>query len=333
VRYQQDLQVKLRQRFRVLMTTGFSTAAHEVRLAVEWIEHQPALRAILADAAKVEPTIDFDAFYNSFHHMRGRLIWPSTTEEGRATLIWDLMKRHAAADAANTDKGEQVTILYGHGIGSSTSNLNGMWHAFVERVIQPLIDFLDARVGDQSSVLFVLERYRYMVEWFDRAALHAAFEADRANGEEVYNLNLQRFLFQEGGYVTHAKARSASGEADLIGGLDTDDPLVCEGKLFDSRGKSYLARGFHQVIKYAHDYNQSVAYLVVFNMTDRLLQFPTDGPDSAWPPYVEMAGVRVYFVGIRAFPPAATASKAGKATTVTLTRDDLSNPDATLSGA
>jgi hypothetical protein len=322
--------VKLRQRFRVLLTTGFSTAAHEVRLTVEWIENQPALRAILAEAALVEPDLDFDAFYNSFHHMQGRLRWPNTTEEGRATVVWDLMKRHAAADRAGHDRAEAATMHYAHGVGFGTSNLTGMWHPFVERVIQPLIDFLDERVGSQSSVLFVLERYVRIIEWFDRSALHTAFEADRANGEEVYNLNLQRFLFQEGGYITHAKARSASGEADLIGGLDTDDPLVCEGKLFDSRGKSYLARGFHQVIKYAHDYNQRVAYLVVFNMTDRLLQFPTDGPAGAWPPYVEMAGVRVYFVGVRALPPAATASKAGKATTVTLTRDDLSDPDAAL---
>jgi hypothetical protein len=324
--------VKLRQRFRVLMTTGFSTAAHEVRLAVEWIENQPALRAILAEAALVEPNLDFDAFYSSFQDMQGELRWPSLTEQGRARLVWDLMKRHAAADRAGVEQGEAVTSYYGEGVDFGTGNLDDMWRRFAERVIQPLIDFLDERVGDQSSVLFVLERNVHMVEWFDRDALHAAFEADRANGEEVYNLNLQRFLFQEGGYITHAKARSASGEADLIGGLDTDDPLVCEGKLLDNRGKSYLARGFHQVIKYAHDYNQSVAYLVVFNMTDRLLQFPTDGPTGAWPPYIEMAGVRVYFIGIRALPPAATASKAGKATTVTLTRDDLSNPDAALPG-
>jgi hypothetical protein len=312
------------------MTAGYGTASHEVRLAVEWIESQPALRAVLAEAALAEPDLDFEAFHESFGHLRGHLTWPSRTEEGRATLVWDLMKRHAAADAAG--RGEELTMHYGHGTGFSVNNMNAMWQTFPEQVIQPLIDFLDERVGDQSSVLFVLERYVRIVEWFDRDVLHAAFEADRANGEEVYNLNLQRFLFQEGGYITHAKARSASGEADLIGGLDTDDPLVCEGKLFDSRGKSYIARGFHQVIKYAHDYNQNVAYLVVFNMTDRLLQFPTDGPAGAWPPHIEMAGVRVYLIGIRALPPAATASKAGKATTVTLTRDDLSNPDAALPG-
>jgi hypothetical protein len=318
--------VKLRQRFRRLMTASYGSASHEVRLAVEWIDSQPALRAILAEAALVESDLDFDAFHNGFANLRGHLTWPNRTEAGRATIVWDVMKRHAAADAAG--RGEELTMHYGHGTGFGERGATAMWQTFPEQVIQPLIDFLDERIGDESSVLFVLERYVRIVEWFDRENLHTAFEADKANGEEVYNLSLQRFLFQEGGYVTHAKARSASGEADLIGGLDSEDPLICEGKLFDSRGKSYIDRGFHQVIKYAHDYNQSVAYLVVFNLTDKLIQFPTDGPSDAWPPYVEMAGVRVYFVGVRAFPPPATASKAGKATTVTITRDDLTNPDA-----
>lgn len=50
---------------------------------------------------------------------------------------------------------------------------------------------------------------------------------------------MQRFLFLDGGYITQAKARSASGETDLLGGLDTDDPLICEGKLFgDKSGRT-----------------------------------------------------------------------------------------------
>jgi len=300
VRYQQDLQAKLRQRFRKTMTATDGSASYEVRQAVEWIEGQAVLRAILASAALTEPDLDADAFHQSFDGMRGFLTWPSRTEDGRATLVWDLMKRLAAADTSGN--GEDLSLHYGSGVGFSERSPTVMWRMFAEQVIQPLIDFLDERVGDQSSVLFVMERYVHIVERFDRAQLYAAFEADKPNGEEVYNRNLQRFLFQDSGYVTHAKARSASGEADLGGELDTDDPLICEGKLFDSRGKTYLARGVHQVIKYAHDYNKSVAYLVVFNMTDKLLQFPTDGSAGDWPPYVELAGVRVYFVGVRAFP-------------------------------
>ncbi|MCX4617543.1 hypothetical protein [Streptomyces mirabilis] len=48
---------------------------------------------------------------------------------------------------------------------------------------------------------------------------------------------------------------------------------------------------------------------------------------EVWPPYTELSGVRVYFIHVRVAPPTTTASKAGKATRVTLTRDDLTNPD------
>jgi hypothetical protein len=49
--------------------------------------------------------------------------------------------------------------------------------------------------------------------------------------------------------ITHTKARSASGEADVVGDVDTDDPLICEGKIFDGRspGKSYFAKGLNRV--------------------------------------------------------------------------------------
>ncbi|MEV7010231.1 hypothetical protein [Streptosporangium sp. NPDC051022] len=66
----------------------------------------------------------------------------------------------------------------------------------------------------------------------------------------------------------------------------------------------------------------------MFNVTDRVLEFPSEGIDKAWPPFVEMFGVRVYFIVIRAYPPQATASKLGKASPSVITRDDLVNPDA-----
>ncbi|SDP26082.1 hypothetical protein SAMN04487981_14315 [Streptomyces sp. cf386] len=183
----------------------------------------------------------------------------------------------------------------------------------------------------KAASLHTLERYRTRIEWFDREELYTRFKANLATGEEVYNLDLQRFLFLEGDHVTHAKPRSASGEADLIGDLDGRDPLVCDGKIFDgsSRGKGYLVKGLHQIVKYAHDYGQHTAYLVIYNITDKLLELPTDGTPGAWPPYTEISGVRVYFIHVRVLPPTTTASKAGKATRVTLTRDDLTNPDTT----
>lgn len=325
MKYQQDLHVAVREQYRRLITASHVTASHEVRLTVEWIKKRPALMGLLAEAAREEPGVDkeFDNFTQGLGPRQ--FSWPSSTEEGRATLVWMLMQQLAETDRTNPRAGSQMASGY-----SSHRNLQDSWREFTDDILQPLFNFLSDRVGTQSSILHALERYRWRTEWFDRDELHARFQQNTRTGEEVYVRDLQRFLFLEGDYVM-AKPRSASGEADLVGELDTPDPLVCDGKIFDGdrRGKRYLADGFHQVIKYAHDFNKHAGYLVIYNITDRLLQFPTEGPTDSWPPYVEMFGVRVYFIGIRALPPATTASKAGKATPVIITRQDLTNPEAT----
>ncbi|MFJ2833519.1 hypothetical protein ACIPC1_39260 [Streptomyces sp. NPDC087263] len=323
MKYQQRLQVAVRERLRKLMTAPFSSAGHEVHLAVTWINSQPALTGLLEEATRAEPDLDHGRFRAGLTD-DAQFTWSSRTDEGRATLIWNLMQGIAKDEADNPAIGWQTASGY-----SMNRRPQDSWREFAEDILQPLFDYLSERVGAESSILHTLERYRTRIEWFDREELYTRFDTDRANGEEVYNLDLQRFLFLEGDHITHAKPRSASGEADLIGDLDGRDPLVCDGKIFDGsgRGKSYLVKGVHQIVKYAHDYGQHTAYLVIYNITDKLLELPTHGTPGAWPPYTELTGVRVYFIHVRVLPP--TASKAGKATRVTLTHDELTNPDTT----
>ncbi|WP_148086562.1 hypothetical protein [Micromonospora sp. HM5-17] len=307
------------------MTQRHDLAGHEVRLVVDWVKNQPALRAALAEAERIEPDLDFAAFLSRLEARK--LSWTSKTEEGRAVLAWRLMEHIADDDIKHGANGRVARYM---AIATLARNLNDGWRQFAEMVLSPFFDFLSERVGAESSVLYVLERYVRRVEWFDREELYARFQQDTRNGEEVYNLDLQRFLYLEGNYVTHAKPRSASGEADIIGEVDSDDALICDGKIFDagSRGKGYLAKGYNQIVQYAQDYQKNVAYLVIFNVSGRPLQFPTDESKGVSFPYVDMSGVRVYLVGVRALPPQTTASKLGKATPVVVTTEDLINPDA-----
>ncbi|MFE9404713.1 hypothetical protein ACFYNY_23575 [Streptomyces sp. NPDC006530] len=206
------------------------------------------------------------------------------------------MQNIAQDGEANPSSGWRIASGY-----SNKMNIQDSWREFAEDILQPFFDYLSERVDAESSILHTLERYRTRIERFDREELYTRFEADRANGEEVYNLDLQRFLFLEGDHITHAKPPSASGEADLIGDLDSRDSLVCDGKIFDGKGhdKGYLGKGLHQVVKYAHDYGQHTAYLVIYNISDKLLELPTDGTPEAWPPYTDVSGVRVYFIHVR----------------------------------
>jgi len=330
MRYRQDLQVSLRDRLRRIMVADCGDAGHEVRLVADWIAQQPTLRAILAEAEQAEPGLAHDSLVTSLQERLGGLgrqfRWPGQTETARADLIWNLMQRISSDYRAGTDSA-QLVINYAHGVSGST-NMNDMWQEFTERIIRPLFDYLDEPVGAESSVVYTLERYARRVEWFDRDVLYDRAMADTQKTEDVYDADLRRFLFSEGIDMPFSQAKSASGLSDVLTELDTDDPVVCEVKIFDGegRGKQYLAKGVHQVAHYAEDHRKHVAYLVMINLSGRLLSFPDASESKTWPPYIDIAGVRVYLIAVRALPPV-TASKLGKAKPFVVTHDDLVDPD------
>jgi hypothetical protein len=327
MRYQQDLQVALRERLRRLMVAHHSAAGHEVRLVVDWIGDQASLRAALVQAERVEPGIDADAFASYIRSVwGGAFAWPTQTDDGRAALVWGLMQQIAEEDRAAEE--DRIAIEYAHGVGTG-GNLDDNWREFTERVLQPMFDYLTEHVGAESSVLYVLERYVRRVEWFDRQDLHDRAMSNPQKAEEVYDTDLRRFLFSEGINMPFSQAKSASGLSDVLSELDTDDPLVCEVKLFDgaSRGKRHLGSGINQVIQYATDYGKNTGYLVIINLSGRPLSLPNENDDpKAWPPHIEVAGARIHLIAARALP-TASASKQGKPAPVTISREDLLDPD------
>lgn len=336
MRYQQDLQVSLRERLRRLMVAAAEDATHEVRLVTRWMDQQPAIRAILAEAAIADQGLSPDALTSTLLNGgsgigRQEFRWPSQTEAGRAFLIWRLMLDIAAAEDDRTVDSTSTVINYAHALSFQT-NIDGMWRDLAERILRPLFDYLEERVGAESSILYVLERYVRRLEWFDRDELYERAVQDTRKTEEVYDADLRRFLFSEGINMPFSQAKSASGLSDVLTGLDTDDPLVCELKIFDAgRGKRHLASGVHQAIAYAADYRKQVAYLLIINLSGRPLTFPSDDDPGIWPPRITIAGIRVYLITVRALP-TASASKLGKPDPVTVTYDDLVDPDVSDEG-
>ena len=118
-----------------------------------------------------------------------------------------------------------------------------------------------------------MSRYVRVIEWFDRDELAAKYELDTGHGEEIYNKHLRRFLFSEGFDMPYTEAASPSGDSDVLSNLESDDPLVCELKLFDndSRGTRHVASGVHQALQYAQDHGKNTAYLVIVNLSGRPL--------------------------------------------------------------
>ncbi len=311
MRYQQDLQVKLQERYRRLYKAGWSTYEHEARYLCEFIRSIPALRFLVESIERAEPELD-PAQWKVENIGWNKFDLPQT-EDGHAKLCWYLLEEFAEPGHRPMD--------VGHAIDVGENNLDSLCRIATEGVVEPLIEYLQERIGDSSDVLHLLERYVRRVEWFEKDRLWAAYEADTKRGEATYDRDVRQFLFDQGIEYPFSQPRSASGEADVVADLDEEDPLVCEIKLFDG-DVGYLAKGFHQAVFYANDYRKTSAYLVIFNLTENVLQIGSDASGKHWPPRLEVGGVTVFIIVVSARPQP-TASKRGKAQLIKIGKSQL----------
>jgi hypothetical protein len=318
VNFQRDLQVRLQERYRRLYKVDFQLYKNEAGYLVNFIRSTPALRYLIEDVERSHAEIDPETWVQE-HFGWHQAEWPET-ETARAKVAWFLLQQWAHNDSG--------AAMFGHTLDSSQNNLGVGARTATEAVVEPLIEFLQERIGEASDVLYLLERYVRRVEWFEHDRLFAAYEADTAHGESIYDTDLRQFLFEQGIDYPFSQPRSASGESDVVANLDGDDPLVCEVKLYngDSYRKSYVAKGVQQAASYARDYGKTSAYLVVVNLSAKHLQFHSDAEAKEWPPRIDVGGVIVFIVQVRARPQP-SASKRGTAEVVTFTKDDLLRTD------
>ncbi|MEO3786965.1 hypothetical protein ABGB12_26885 [Actinocorallia sp. B10E7] len=316
----------LAERYHRLERADYADVGVELGMFHAWASQQPLLQGILEEAATAEEDLDVEAFINLLRTNR-TFYWTSKTEGGRATLIWKWIE-HALEQDKTANDPSKFTLGWTNGV-SVERNLTHRWRDFADRVLKPLFQYWLDRINSASNTIYVLERYVRRVEWFERERLHAEATADTQKMEEVYDRDLRKFLFNEGINMPYSQAQSPAGTSDVLFGLDGDDPFVGEVKLLDmkDRGRRELGKGLHQAVQYAMDHGKSFAYLVIINLTGRVLDLPNESESKTGFPFVTVSGVRVYLVPVRALQPPASASKLGKARPIKVTFDELVDPD------
>jgi hypothetical protein len=311
------LQIRLQERYRRLAKSGYEVFHREMGYLRDFVLGSPRLHAIVEALDRAEPSLS-PADWVESHFINRSYDWPPT-EAGRAKVIWHIVQELGGGD-------ENSTVSFAYKV-SGASNFDDAVNEMSSALIEPLISYLQEQLAVESDVLYLLARYRRRVEWFERTRLFQEFERDPQRGEASYDQDLRRFLFEEGIDYPFSKPASASGEADVVAGLDSDDPLVLDVKIYDgdARGPAYLSKGIRQLVQYAHDYGKVAGHLVIENVTVEDLELPTDEPGREWPPLLRVAGVTLFLVAIRARPPLATASKLGRAAPRRITREQLVN--------
>ncbi|WKX09986.1 hypothetical protein [Streptomyces sp. NL15-2K] len=314
MRYERDLQVKLQERYRRLYKTDYTVFDREIKYFYDFIQQSAALRAIIERVASSLPELDADKWIEENFTRRGYYDWPDS-EIGRTKVAWRFITRWAGGE----DPQNHARCF------STDTNFNAMIRDLTEKTVEPFVEYLQEQIGSASEILYMLERFARRLEWFDQAELFDKYEADTKHGEDLYDQYLRKFLFDQGIDYPFSQPKSASGQADIVSGLEGDDPLVCEVKLYSpekSYDVGYVAQGFQQAVSYAHNYGKNVAYLVVFNLSDQGLQLPTDEDTKPWPPRLHVEGVTVYIVTVHA-KPRPSASKRGKSSPRVVRRDEL----------
>lgn len=272
--------------------------------------------SIMATIRASEPDFDPDEWIAQ--HLsapkRGRHHWPDT--EIRCLKVF------ARSLERMVEEGNENPLSWGSKLILGMNFDEAVGRVTTEIVV-PVLDYIRDHIGTAEEMLHLLGRFQRQVEWFEQEELFRAYTANTSQGEEVYDKRLRRFLFESGIDFPYSKARSASGEADIVSQLEQDDPLICEIKLFDNDAYKVarIRDGFKQAIRYAKDFNKSVAYLVVINLSDVRLTFPTDGAPGK-PPRLLSENVGVFLVAVHG-KPRPSASKERKVETLAITREQL----------
>jgi hypothetical protein len=188
----------------------------------------------------------------------------------------------------------------------------------------PLYQYIDERLGDGGELLYLLEKFKVRCEAFERERLYGAYESDTHRGEATLDSLLRLFLFDQGVDYPFSTPRSASGRADIVAQLGSEEPQPLEVKIFSpykSYDRGYLAKGFGQAFRYATDYNQPFGYLVVFNVSEKELVFETK-EDEKTPQRVVIGDKTIFLTIVRLFPDV-PASEKGKLDPYIVTEAEL----------
>ena len=321
MQYLLDLRVRLQQRRDRVHMTDYQHYETELQLFLKFLEDNPYIRALLCTLDASEE-VDFKEWRDTVATPRATTFPPSET--ARAKLCLHILK----ACAYNPDQLGQRR--WGRRF-SRGRNMNEILNDLNEAVLDPLFNYLDDRIDDTGNVLYQLQRFKRKAEWFRQQELQKMYRDATGSGEKNLDRVLREALFDGGVDFPFSQPDSPSGRADIVSLDDSNDPLVLEVKVFDpdrSKGKRHLCQGFHQVLRYANDYQQNAGYLVAFNCSGNQLVWPSeDSSDGEVPPRIVHDGKTIFLIAIDIATDRKSASKERPSDRVEISRSELIGQD------
>lgn len=195
----------------------------------------------------------------------------------------------------------------------------------IEGYITPIFYYFHDKLEKSNSIIYLLEKYKRRTEWFTNKHLFKEYSEANKNYEQIFEDDLRLFLFDQGIDYPFSTPKSTSGRADIIGSIDTSEPIVIEIKIFDrakNYGKNRIIEGFSQIIKYTSDFNKDTGYLIVYNADKAEISFQFNESTKIFPPMLVLNNKVYYFVIIN-LNNESSASKIGTTEIISVSESDL----------
>lgn len=311
----QSLRYKLQKRVRRLHSAGHAQFYFLLKSFFVWFESQPLLVGVrdtlLARAEELKPEEAIEIIFGP-----GDETFFGDTEVEQAAIGYLLLKRFARSE--EDYKLQEVSWKY-----ERHREYDEMLNTVRTVFLEPFYEYIDEHLDDRQAVLGVLRRYKHRCEWFRADELRQTAEEATRSGEGRLAADLYEYLHDQG-IDFQFEVVSATGRADLVGAQIGNDRLVADAKLLwpqKGKDKKYLLAGFHQAYTYACEFNEPVAYLVIYKLCPEVLRLELSNPTGQFPSMV-LNNKTVFFVVIDVCdqPP---PSKRGGVKTIDITEADL----------
>lgn len=295
----QDLRYKLQKRVQRLSSARFDDIRTELVRFFEFFDGNATLKAIALELNARFPRLE-DELNAAFARHE---ILEGATEDEQAAIGLNVLRRVAVST-------EQIPFL---SFVPTARGIDQSLDRFRDRYLDPFYEYVDEHIEERNLVLAELIRFKHLAEWFRRDELWSRWKSETRSGERALAFAVYEFLYEQG-VDFQIEPASASGEADMVSAQHSEAPLVADVKIYDpesSRGSAYIRRGFYQVYRYLHDFNQAIGYLVVFKGSEKLLVFSGAASNAEQVPFLTINDKTIFLIQIDIFPHQEPASKRG----------------------
>jgi len=308
-----NLRVKLRNRRSTIMSCDFRDFLPQTRQFFSFLESNPVLTAVVSELLTRNQTSVAEVQSMTPIQKQSVRVFGNTAEEA-ATIGYAVWREYGNQ---NNEHG-----FHSHALGSG--DFNQTLSVYKDWYVEPLFNYLDETLDDANVVLATLVRYKQKVEWYRRTEVRDLYQADTVRGERNVKQHMFEFLFDQG-LAFHVEPVTASGEPDVVSLQESQYRFIGEIKIFDpdgSRGAAYIKKAFYQAYQYCLDYNEPMAYLIVFNVSKRQLRVELPADRDGQPRW-EYNNKTIFLIVIDLYEHEGTASTRGVADTVTIPASEL----------